>query len=316
MNKFFLLMISLCLACAYPVSEDGATNGILDALQDLDTLPKVLAVDNDLDINNAGGHLQGIQTIDHATGRYAILSGSSSTYAYFVTVELGEENRVLHLHEILQSPFKHAGGFQIAENFMAIGIEDNEARDQSYVYVYDLSSLPSIPQVPVAMIKREGIRERATAGCVAITFVGDRCLIIVGDWDTLHLDFYLAKKTRDTFTDFKLAHSITVASVSRDNWTDEEWLPYQNINLYQENGQLFLLGLTSNTEKINVIDIYLLETKEMKDFQLKKIGRKLFTNQGGDFISAGGIEIVDGEINGVLSSSRSMENNFRIYYYH
>ena len=83
---------------------------------DLDSNPKVISYSNSLEINNSGGHLQGIQTIENNTGKYFILSGSSASYSYLAVVKQGDKNEVISVNKLMDKPFKHAGGFQIFQN--------------------------------------------------------------------------------------------------------------------------------------------------------------------------------------------------------
>ena len=47
---------------------------------------------------------------------------------------MGIENSVISVNSILLKPYKHAGGFQISNNLITIGVKDNSARLKSKVF--------------------------------------------------------------------------------------------------------------------------------------------------------------------------------------
>ena len=159
---------------------------IITDLDQVNQNPSVISFNNALEINNTGGHLQGIQKLIHNQNEYFILTGSSSGYSYYTIVKTGEENMVISVNKILEKPFKHAGGFQIHNNLMAIGVEDNDAKTRSKVFIFHLENPDPPPEEPLAIIDRMGTHKRATAGCVGIIAIHEKILVVVGDWDTAH----------------------------------------------------------------------------------------------------------------------------------
>jgi hypothetical protein len=166
---------------------------LVSEFKNLDSKPEIISYSNTLEINNSGGHLQGIQSIQNNDGKYFVLSGSSDSYSYFAVVKQGDKNEVISVNKLMDKPFKHAGGFQIFQNYMAVGIEDNDAKDKSKVCIYDISNPEKPAGKPVAVIERAGEPKRSTAGCVGITKHKDQILLAVGDWDTKNIDFYSCK---------------------------------------------------------------------------------------------------------------------------
>ncbi|MCK5370142.1 MAG: hypothetical protein KAQ62_16390, partial [Cyclobacteriaceae bacterium] len=188
----FLPFITFFLfhSLTYAQIKDDAEIQIINSLEKINSTPISITFQNSLEINNNGGHLQGIQYLNHEQKDYYVLSGSSGTYSYYSIVKIGKENMVISTNKILEKPFKHAGGFQIYNNLMAIGVEDNNAKNKSKVFIFQLDNPEKPPDNPLAIIERMGTFKRATAGCVGITVISNKVLVVVGDWDTEHLDFY------------------------------------------------------------------------------------------------------------------------------
>lgn len=250
---------------------------LIGTFEKVSNTASAITFSNDLKIENEGGHIQGVQGISHQGNHYYVLSGSSSEYSYYSVVKVGQTNFVISHNKILERPFKHAGGFQIHNNLMAIGVEDNDKKNRSKVFIFLLENPENPPEQPVAIIERIGTEKRATAGCVAITGVDDRLLIVVGDWDTKHLDFYVIEKEllgKDPAA-LRLEYSMDMAKTDKTEWVDESWLSYQNINLISEAGTLYLAGMTTN-DGVEILDLFEVLNAEMKVFSLKKIYSKNF----------------------------------------
>lgn len=253
--------------------------GLIESVKKMSTEPLVVTFQNSLPVNNEGGHLQGVQYLSHNENDYYVLSGSSDSYSYYSIVKLGEENLVASTNTILEKPFKHAGGFQIYKNLMAIGIEDNEAKNISKVFIYQIDDPNSPPDKPLITIEREGVIKRATAGCIGITEVGEEVLVVVGDWDTAHLDFYRINRDKlgQERAAFKLDYSVDCQEMDRTGWIDENWLSYQNINFIKGiSGQLYLAGMTSNEAEENILDLFEIEIETPFSPKLRKVYSKNF----------------------------------------
>ena len=204
-----------------------------------------------------------------------MLSGSSSSYSYYSIIKTGKQNTVISVNKLLNKPFKHAGGFQINNNLMAIGIEDNEAKDKSKVYVFRIDDPENPPKKPLTIIERTGNPKRATAGSIGIGEVNNTILVVVGDWDSEHLDFYTIDKEKPKKA--TLIYSLDSKEVDKSGWIDENYLSYQNLNLIQDdNSTMYLIGMTSNMSGENVLDLYELKTKNFSSFELKKIYSRKF----------------------------------------
>jgi hypothetical protein len=254
------------------------------------SLPRIIKYKNELEINNQGGHLQGVQLLERGGEEFAILTGSSSTYAYYSVAKKGNQSEVLSINRLMDTPFKHAGGFQVFQNLMAVGIEDNSAKDKSKVCIYEIDE-PEKPSVaPLTLIERRGEPLRATAGCAGITKIGEQVLVVVGDWDTKHLDFYLCSehRLRQKPTAFEKVFTIDTERMDRSNWADNGWHSYQNINLVKDtDGKLYLFGFQRVDQRGDIADLFLVENKGLREFKLSKIVSRTFTCKEGARFSAG-----------------------------
>jgi hypothetical protein len=287
------IIVQISIAIIFPLSLIAQPGSIPEFFGRIGTEPQIIHCKNELEVNNRGGHLQGVQLLVKNDVEYAILSGSSDSYAYYLVARLGDYKQVLSVNELMYKPFKHAGGIQINDGLMVVGIEDNETRDKSKVCIYEIENPDQPPVKPLVMIDRNGEPSRSTAGCCGITNIGGRYLIVVGDWDTKHLDFYLYDENRmkDGIDASKKIHSINTEKADRSGWADSEWLSYQNINLLRDtDGQLYLIGMGQNKEQENRADLFLIEHKNFTDFNVKKLMTKSFScRQGANFRSGAGI---------------------------
>lgn len=252
---------------------------IINLIDQIDSNPVSITFQNSLEVNNNGGHLQGVQYYEYNQNGYYLLTGSSDTYSYYSVVKIGDKNSVISINKILDKPFKHAGGFQIYQTLMAIGVEDNSGRKKSKVFVYQINNPEEPPQKPIKIIERTGAYERATAGCVGIIEIQGNVLIIVGDWDTKHLDFYIIEKGK-LFSDselFKLVYSIDTEKLDKSMWINDSWLSYQNINFIKDSsGKLYLAGMASDDNEENILDLFSVETEDLSSFNLIKIYTKRY----------------------------------------
>jgi hypothetical protein len=267
---------------------------LVSEFNNLDSNPKVISFSNTLEINNSGGHLQGIQSTQNNTGNYFVLSGSSDSYSYYAVVKKGDKNELISVNKLMDKPFKHAGGFQIFQNYIAVGIEDNDAKNKSKVCIYDISNPEKQAGKPVAVIERTGEPKRSTAGCVGITKHNDKILLAVGDWDTKNVDFYSCKSAEFPKADFELFLTLNTETVSKENWIDVEWLSYQNINLFSTvENELYLIGFGQNNKNENIADLYQLKEDGAGKFNITKTTSKTFNCEKEVSFKAGAGAVID-----------------------
>ncbi len=210
----------------------------------------------------------------------------------------------------MNKPFKHAGGCQIFQNYLAVGIEDNDAKNKSKVCIFEILNPENPPVKPVAIIERRGEAYRSTAGCVGITKYKNDLLLAVGDWDTKHIDFYSCKFTRMENDEFKLISTVELAGISRKDWIDDSWSAYQNINLFAfNNNELYLVGLGQNSANENVADLFRLTETEPGKFNFKKIATKKFDCENEvSFKAAAGMVVTNNNEFSIISCGYHIED--------
>ena len=278
--------------------------------------PTIIEFDNSIKVNNVGGHLQGIQVIQKDVNKYAFLSGSSDSYAYLSVVKLGDKSEVISVNQLMDKPLKHAGGFQVYENYLAVGIEDNEEKNKSKVCIYDISNPENLSVQPVKVIEREGNPLRSTAGCVGITNFNNRILLAVGDWDTQNIDFYSCPFNEIGERGFELVQSVNIEKLAKDEWTDKAWHAYQNINLLTFNSNLYLIGFGQNRIQENVADLFRLKHDDLRKFKLVKLASKTFNckNESSFKAGAGLVFYETGEMQ-IISCGYNIENANYLNYF-
>lgn len=284
--------------------------------QDLNQNPTPVGFTNNLEINNNGGHLQGVQLIERNGNKYAVLSGSSDLYSYYSVVKLGDDSEVISVNKILDKPFKHAGGFQIFQNYMAVGVEDNEKKDKSKVYIFDISNPENSDSKPFFEIERNGEPLRSTAGCVGITSYKNKILLVVGDWDTKHLDFYQCDFENQDKSSAQLIYTIDTDKMSKSGWVDNNWYSYQNINLIAcESNTMYLIGLGKNNQDKDVADLFALKEINSRNFELTKLVSKTFNSSNQcNFKAAAGIYLTETGNLEIVSSGYNLKNDNQINY--
>jgi hypothetical protein len=290
----FVITALFLLLCVTSIGQVFSGKSPVSEFNNLESKPEIISFSNTLKINNSGGHLQGIQVIETNSSKYFFLSGSSDSHSYYVVVKQGDKNEVILVNKLMDKPFKHAGGFQIFQNYMAVGIEDNDAKDKSKVCIYDISNPEKPAGKPVAVLERAGKPKRSTAGCVGITKHNDKMLLAIGDWDTKNIDFYSCKSSEFPNAGFELFHSINTESISKENWIDENWLSYQNINLFSTvDNELVLIGLGQNNKNENVADLYQLKEDGAGKFSITKTASKTFNCDNEVSFKAGAGAVID-----------------------
>jgi hypothetical protein len=309
-SGLFFSLILLHLSSSFAQTHSSALNEIISGLDNISINPRQIAFRNSLMINNNGGHLQGIQRVRHQGSDYYIVSGSSDQHSYYSIIKAGENNLVISNNMILEKPFKHAGGFQICDPLMAVGVEDNEAKDKSKVFIFQLDSPERPPEKPLAIIDRLGTEKRASAGCIGIAQIRDKVLIVVGDWDTIHLDFYVIDRAKLGLDPnaLELEYTINTGKTDKKNWIDTSWLAYQNINIITPTPDLLLLaGMATNKNDEDILDLYQISTQDLETFRLTKVYTKNFgSNAQTRFRWGAGIHMTEDGSFQVLSTQENI----------
>ncbi len=173
------------------------------------------------------------------------------------------------------------------------------------------------PREPLATIERIGTYKRATAGCVGITTINGKVLVVVGDWDAENLDFYVIdrEKLDKSGATLELEYSIKAKNTDRTDWINPRWESYQNINFVQEAGGLYLVGLAGNGQEENVLDLFEVRSTNLTSFQLQKIWSKNYPKpMKTKFRWGAGIDVRHDQIR-IISSGEHIEDNSWIEVY-
>ncbi len=247
----------------------------------------------------AGGHFQGIQQAVIGGRNFVVISGSSDSDSYLVLATVKDSTaQIASFKRLLPRPFRHAGGFQILGDYLAVGIEDNNAKDASRVWILESSQLlGSESPKPIVEIERRGPYKRATAGAVGIARVHGRHVLLVATWDSATIDIYTSngKTFHDPGFKFRLRETWEANSADRSNWSDQHYATYQNINLVVDKmDRVFMVGF-ARTGAENIADVFELRMEESAPMakRFEKIGRRIFRCRQTDFRSGSGLAITD-----------------------
>lgn len=252
-------------------------------------------------IPKKGGHYQGVQVTQNKAGkRYAFISGSSAKVSYYFTVALAvtfdEINKVIAYKELQPKPMNHAGGFQIIQDKLFVGIEDDNARMISNISVYDIGDPTNTNNRPILNIERKGLYQKATAGAVAITDYEDKHLLFVGTWDNATIDIYWSngKALTDSKCTFKQQFSWIAEEANRTKWVTPTYGSYQNMNfIKQQDGKLFLIAFCETADGKNIADLFEVTPSSgvpINEWLVKKAS-KTFNCQKTSFRSGSGVFI-------------------------
>jgi len=229
-----IVLIAIVSFCICETKAQTALLNVPEAFNAIGTKPKLLRLKRGLIKIPAGGHLQGIQRLSDSD---LVVTASSASISYYLLARINHSScngSLDALQKITDKPFRHAGGCQVSENKLFVGIEDNITKNKSEIIMISLDD--SLKQKKADMIaRRAGEPKRATAGAVGATKTGKgRYLIAVGDWDSRNIDFYLSRIGKDGLFD-----SLTTFQAP-DN---QKWVSYQAINLLSDTiGNIYLIG--------------------------------------------------------------------------
>ena len=233
----------------------------------------------------AGGHLQGIQVLNDSA---VIITASSGSYSYYVTGLLhpaSKSGSINKLQKIADMPFKHAGGCQLSEGKLMVGVEDNAGKNKSEIVAISFND--SLQQLSNRVIgHRQGIFKRSTAGAVGFTNTRPgEYMVAVGDWDSRNIDLYFYRSTTGGFDSISTFHVP-------DN---QKWCSYQSINLLKEaSGSIYLIGLGLDGSN-NRADLFKVEISRA-GANLILVSSRTFKCQGGaSFRYGAGIGIANNQ---------------------
>lgn len=308
-GKVLAVMLSLVCGIATVRGDDAnpCVEDVLASLERLSETPHAIPCDpGDFDVPG-GGHLQGIQQAAIDGRPFAVVSGSASAESYLALIALeGSAARVMAIRPLLPRPFNHAGGFQVCGDYLAIGIEDDNTKMTSRVWILPLTELAqSTKPKPIVEIERHGEYKRATAGAVAMAKVRGRYLLCVGTWDSATVDIYLSngRVLDDPACRFEFRETWDVTRADRSNWSDSDYASYQNLNLIVDtNDCVFLVGFAHTGGK-DVADVFELrmEAAVPVEKRLEKLHRCELNGQDTSFRHGSGLVITEAKTLTILS---------------
>lgn len=242
--KSFLYLLTLCLGFLSACTQKTASIGDNSTFDFHPEKSSYISLKNELEIPNEGGHIQGIQLYQQAGKSWYFFSGSSAHQSYLAIAD-AESRKVVSLQKLLDEPYRHAGGFQIMDDLLAVGIEDNEEKDKSLIHLYRILNAEKGELKFLHQIERKGDYKRMTAGSVALTRIDTELYLCVGNWDNHELDLYRLSldKLESPEQEFEWLSSINSDELDRSTWVEKSWFSYQNINFFWKDERLYLAAM-------------------------------------------------------------------------
>ncbi len=270
----------------------------------------------------AGGHIQGIQLkLDPDKERYlAFLSHDSNRLGYVVVVSFPRSGahlgQVLHVHQFEAGRLRHAGGIQLLDDILAVGLEDNWSKDRSEIQFWNTADPVNWTQLDHLTIRRRGRPKDKTAGAVGIIRHDSHVVVAVANWDSRAIDFYQSSTPdlNDSHCRFDVMGRWSVNSADTSTWQpDKLFASYQAINLVgQSDGAVFLLGFHQRALGRDYVDLYSVDLSVKSTPSLHKIfAQKIKLSNDNHFKYGGGVSIQQNTM-WFLSTERSLKNRVRI----
>ena len=268
-------------------------------------------------LRSDGGHLQGVGVVDERT---LAISTSASEGAAVAMIEWPERagfglGRVTRHVIVGRDPFLHAGGLQITDGILAVGVEDSEAHERSSTVFLDVAD-PAAP----ALLDHLGfdrpprgeprVEKRWTAGAVGLARHGDVYLLAVGSWDSAQIDFYVSNlgDLRDPACRFRPVAEWDSRSADRSDWIDRSYGSYQSLHvLVEATGATFVAAGNRNRIGEDWIDLFSVELSEETEPKVVKVAKRHLTcREGASFRWGGGFVTVDGVLH-AIATGRDLE---------
>lgn len=267
-TRFIILIAAITLSLLS--SRLGFSQPLPDGEETLAVEAQSLAIPVPDKFGLNGGHLQGVQIYNETL----IVSGSSNSHAYLGIFQLlGGEFKFLGTKKLASGKLNHAGGFQIAENWLAVGVEDPVGKRRSTIQLIDISSFEKLSGPPVYSLERKGEFKRSTAGAIGLLKREDHFLLAVGSWDSEVIDFYTSNHLDPYSEDFafELWTSWDSREAKRKNWKDRSYNSYQNLQLTEDSTGVYITGFARSNNS-NVADVFKLNTDSNPYELMQKLG--------------------------------------------
>ncbi|MCP4977740.1 MAG: hypothetical protein GY931_16445 [Maribacter sp.] len=263
----------------HPVLSFGQqVRNVPEAFEALSSKPEFTLIKNKIKVPTEGGHLQGVQVIDINGTEKILISGSSLTTAYILQADLPTK-KTDTLINLMHEPYRHAGGIQISEPYLAVGIEDNYSKITSKVCLYNYRNGNLYKAHPNVIINRKGEAKLQTAGATGLLRMVDDYLMVVGNWDSRNWDFYCIDPEK---SEQKMLVSFAVP---------EGWAGYQSINLIKDEKDIYAIGFYKK-DGVGYTDLILVSKLGTFVPLMKKVLTKTFNGiKGVDFGTATGLQV-------------------------
>ncbi|MDT7829323.1 hypothetical protein RQM65_11655 [Pricia sp. S334] len=272
---FFLLT----LLGVYPVLGYGQqVKNVLEAFEGLSSEPEIMVISNTIEVPSEEGHLQGVQLIENNGNEKLLISGSSLKQAYILQVDLATQ-KTDALISLMKEPYRHAGGIQVSEPYIVVGIEDNFTKTASKVCLYNYRDGNLSKARPTFSMDRKGEAKRQTAGSTGLLAIDTGYLMVVSNWDSRNWDFYRIDPEKNKQT--------MLASFA----APDDWASYQSINLIRDGKAIYAIGFY-NKERVGHADLILVSSPENFEPIMEKVSTKTFNcTNAVDFGAAAGLQV-------------------------
>ncbi|MEQ9376980.1 MAG: hypothetical protein RIG68_17450 [Imperialibacter sp.] len=278
-NNLVRLFFLHAVICVQPiVSQAQQVKNVPAAFEALSPEPEVILLTNDIDVPTKSGHLQGVQVMEKDGAEKLLMSGSSLTQAYILQADL-ETRKTDKLIPLMKEPFRHAGGIQVTDKYLGVGIEDNMKKTVSKVHLYNYKDGSLYGDKPAITIDREGAPELKTSGATGVLALENDYLMVVSNWDSRNWDFYRIDPDKP---DKSIIASFAAPS---------DWGSYQSINLIRDEEAIYAIGFYK-TDDGNYADLILVSKPGAFEPIMEKVLSKAFNCKGDvSFGAAAGLQV-------------------------
>lgn len=179
----------------------------------------------------------------------------------------------------MKGPYRHAGGIQVSEPYMVVGIEDNFTKTALKVCLYNYRDDKLNKARPTFTMDRKGKPKQQTAGSTGLLAMDTGYLMVVSNWDSRNWEFYRI--------DLEKNEQKMLASFA----APDDWASYQSINLFRDEKAIYAIGFY-NKESVGHADLILVSS--LKNFEpiMEKVRTKTFNcTNAVDFGAAAGLQV-------------------------
>lgn len=270
------------LLCSFPMWSQKVKN-VSEAFNAIDPSPTTVYIKNTLDVPTENGHFQGIQAVKNHGRKKLLVSGSSLHQSYILQMDI-ESQKTDTLITLMREPFRHAGGIQVSNGHLAVGIEDNFKKTSAKACIYNYRNGNLYKSIPDVTIDRTGKAKRPTTGATGLLAREEGYLMVVANWDSRIWDFYSVEPVNGKYGLLKSFEA------------PDDWASYQSINLIMDDKNIYAIGFYQEMKTGRADLIYVSSVDYFKP-QMKKIKTKVFNcTNGVDFNGAVGLEVENNEM--------------------